>query len=74
VVEVVEETADAHSVSFAVPEGAEAEFQFSGPLRLVGGIALAVTLIFGVLPTPLITQVATSAAWVATRAVPHAGR
>jgi 3-ketosteroid 9alpha-monooxygenase subunit B len=28
VVEVVEETADAHSVSFAVPEGAEAEFDY----------------------------------------------
>ena len=28
VVGVVEETADAHSVSFAVPEGAEAEFDY----------------------------------------------
>jgi 3-ketosteroid 9alpha-monooxygenase subunit B len=28
VVDVVEETADAHSVSFAVPEGAEAEFDY----------------------------------------------
>src|SRR3982751_3194171 len=28
VVEVVEETADAHSVSFAVPEGAEDEFDY----------------------------------------------
>jgi NADH-quinone oxidoreductase subunit N len=56
-------------------EGREAEFQFSGPLRLVGGIALIVTLVFGVLPAPLISQVETSAAWVATRAaIPHAGR
>jgi NADH-quinone oxidoreductase subunit N len=62
-------------VAMYLREGAEAEFQFSGPLRLVGGIALAVTLIFGVLPAPLISQVETSAAWVATRAaVPHAGR
>ena len=28
VVDVVEETADAHSVSFAVPEGAEADFDY----------------------------------------------
>ena len=28
VVDVVEETADAHSVSFGVPEGAEAEFDY----------------------------------------------
>ncbi len=62
-------------VAMYLREGAEAEFQFSGPLRLVGGIALAVTLIFGVLPAPLISQVETSAAWVATRAaIPHAGR
>ena len=62
-------------VAMYLREGVEAEFQFSGPLRLVGGIALAVTLIFGVLPAPLISQVETSAAWVATRAaVPHAGR
>jgi NADH-quinone oxidoreductase subunit N len=62
-------------VAMYLREGAEAEFQFSGPLRLVGGIALAVTLIFGVLPAPLISQVETSAAWVATHAaVPHAGR
>lgn len=62
-------------VAMYLREGREADFQFSGPLRLVGGIALAVTLIFGVLPAPLISQVETSAAWVATRAaVPHAGR
>ena len=62
-------------VAMYLKEGREAEFQFSGPLRLVGGIALAVTLIFGVLPAPLISQVEASAAWVATRAaVPHAGR
>ncbi|HEX3583308.1 MAG TPA: NADH-quinone oxidoreductase subunit N [Thermoanaerobaculia bacterium] len=62
-------------VAMYLKEGREAEFQFSGPLRLVGGIALAVTLIFGVLPAPLISQVETSAAWVATQsAVPHAGR
>lgn len=62
-------------VAMYLREGREAEFQFSGPLRLVGGIALAVTLIFGVLPAPLISQVETSAAWVATRAaIAHAGR
>ena len=33
VVDVVEETADAHSVSFAVPEGAEDEFDYKpGPV------------------------------------------
>jgi NADH-quinone oxidoreductase subunit N len=62
-------------VAMYLREGREAEFQFSGPLRLVGGIALIVTLVFGVLPAPLISQVETSAAWVATRAaIPHAGR
>ncbi|HEX7192512.1 MAG TPA: NADH-quinone oxidoreductase subunit N [Thermoanaerobaculia bacterium] len=62
-------------VAMYLREGREAEFQFSGPLRLVGGIALAVTLIFGVLPAPLISQVEASSAWVAMRAaVPHAGR
>jgi NADH-quinone oxidoreductase subunit N len=62
-------------VAMYLREGREAEFQFSGPLRLVGGIALIVTLVFGVLPAPLISQVETSAAWVAARAaIPHAGR
>lgn len=62
-------------VAMYLKEGREADFQFSGPLRLVGGIALAVTLIFGVLPAPLISQVETSATWVATQsAIPHAGR
>jgi NADH-quinone oxidoreductase subunit N len=62
-------------VAMYLREGREAEFQFSGPLRLVGGVALAVTLVFGVLPTPLISQGETSAAWVATRAaIQNAGR
>ena len=38
-----------------------------GQLRLVAAIALFVTLLFGVLPSPLIDQARTSGRWVATR-------
>ncbi len=38
-----------------------------GQLRLVAAIALIVTLLFGVLPSPLIDQAKTSGRWVATR-------
>jgi NADH-quinone oxidoreductase subunit N len=62
-------------VAMYLREGGDAEVAVSAPLKVVAGVALAVTLILGVLPAPLISQVETSAAWVATRAaIPHAGR
>ena len=40
----------------------------TGSLRLVAGICVLVTLIFGILPSPLIEQVKDSGAWVVARA------
>ena len=48
-------------------EGKEAEVTVSGGLKLVAAIALAVTLFFGVLPSPLIDQARISGRGVATR-------
>ena len=39
----------------------------SGQLRLVAAIALIVTLLFGILPSPLINEAKRSGRWVATR-------
>lgn len=39
-----------------------------GALKLVAAIALIVTLVFGILPSPLIDQAKASGKWVATRA------
>jgi NADH-quinone oxidoreductase subunit N len=62
-------------VAMYLREGGDAEVAVSVPLKVVAGVALAVTLVFGVAPAPLITQVETSSAWVATRAaISHAGR
>ena len=45
-------------------------------MLLVAAICLAVTLIFGIAPSPLVNQVTRSSSWVAARAaiLPHAGR
>jgi NADH-quinone oxidoreductase subunit N len=62
-------------VAMYLREGRDADVAITGPLRLVVGIALAVTLLFGFLPSPLIDQVTASAQWVAGSAgVLHAGR
>ncbi len=62
-------------VAMYLREGKEADMVITRPLQVVGAVALAVTLIFGVLPAPLITQVEQSSHWMATRAaVPHVGR
>jgi NADH-quinone oxidoreductase subunit N len=62
-------------VAMYLRDGGDAEVAVSVPLKVVAGVALAVTLILGVLPAPLISQVETSATWVATRAaIPNAGR
>jgi NADH-quinone oxidoreductase subunit N len=62
-------------VAMYLREGRDADVAITGPLRLVVGIALAVTLLFGFLPSPLIDQVTASAQWVAASAgALHAGR
>lgn len=62
-------------VAMYLRDGQDAEVANSTSLQLVGGIALAVTLIFGILPAPLISQVEQSSQWVATRAAElHGGR
>ncbi len=62
-------------VAMYLREGREAEVVMSRPLQVVGAVALAVTLVLGVLPAPLISQVEQSSQWVATRAAePHGGR
>lgn len=63
-------------VAMYLREGKEAEVSRDGSLRFVGAACLAITLFFGILPTPLIRQVETSARWVAARAVvvPNGGR
>ncbi|MFP5248094.1 MAG: NADH-quinone oxidoreductase subunit N, partial [Thermoanaerobaculia bacterium] len=54
-------------------EGKDAAVAGGGSLRLVAAICLAVTLIFGILPTPLIEEAGRSGAWVARR-IANAGR
>ncbi|HJQ38036.1 MAG TPA: NADH-quinone oxidoreductase subunit N [Thermoanaerobaculia bacterium] len=54
----------------------QAEVVSSGALKLVAAICLVVTLLFGVLPTPLVEQAKISGGWVAKRVLPiaNAGR
>jgi NADH-quinone oxidoreductase subunit N len=63
-------------VAMYLREGKPAEVTATGSLRFVAGACLAITLLFGILPTPLIRQVENSSRWVASRAavVPDAGR
>ena len=63
-------------VAMYLRDGKTAEVVAPGGLRFVAGFCLVVTLLFGILPTPLIRQVETSTRWVAARAamVPNAGR
>jgi len=49
-------------------DGKEAPVVSSGALKLVAAICLAVTLLFGILPSPLVQQAKISGGWVATRA------
>jgi NADH-quinone oxidoreductase subunit N len=55
-------------VAMYLREGKDADVATAGSLRFVGAACLAITLIFGILPTPLIRQVEDSARWVAARA------
>jgi NADH-quinone oxidoreductase subunit N len=63
-------------VAMYLKEGKEAEVAITPPLKFVAAICLAVTLIFGIAPSPLVEQVTRSSNWVAARAaiLPHAGR
>jgi NADH-quinone oxidoreductase subunit N len=62
-------------VAMYLREGREAEVAITPALRIVAAVCLIVTLILGVLPTPLIQQVEQSAAWTAGRGVvTHGGR
>jgi NADH-quinone oxidoreductase subunit N len=54
-------------------EGKEAPLVAGGGLRFVAAVCLLVTLLFGILPAPLIQQATTSTAWVATR-IANAGK
>jgi len=49
-------------------DGREAEVVSSGSLKLVAAVCLLVTLLFGVMPRPLVEEAARSGRWVATRA------
>jgi NADH-quinone oxidoreductase subunit N len=54
-------------------DGKEAPLVAGGGLRFVAAVCLLVTLLFGILPAPLIQQATTSTAWVATR-IANAGK
>jgi len=63
-------------VAMYLREGREAEVAITPALKFVAVTCLAVTLIFGVAPAPLVNQVTRSSQWVAARAaiLPNAGR
>jgi NADH-quinone oxidoreductase subunit N len=63
-------------VAMYLREGREADVAITPNLKLVAGVSLAITLLFGILPAPLINQATRSSNWVATRAavLTHAGR
>lgn len=55
-------------VAMYLREGRPADVTTSGALKFVAAVCLIVTLVFGVLPGPLIDQVEASSRWVAGRA------
>src|SRR5205823_1339995 len=55
-------------VAMYLKEGREAEVAITPALKFVAGVSLAITLLFGILPAPLINQATQSSNWVATRA------
>ena len=48
--------------------GSRRTFAFAARLKFVAGVCLIVTLVLGVLPTPLINQAVSSSGWIAMRA------
>lgn len=55
-------------VAMYLKDGGEAEVVGGGSLRFVAAVCLVVTLLFGILPSPLIEQVKISGGWVARQA------
>jgi NADH-quinone oxidoreductase subunit N len=55
-------------VAMYLRDGHESLLETSGALKVVAAVCLIVTLVLGVVPTPLIRQVETSTQWVAARA------
>jgi NADH-quinone oxidoreductase subunit N len=55
-------------VAMYLRDGREAEVESSGALTFVAAVCLIITLVLGVIPTPLIRQVETSSQWVGARA------
>ena len=62
-------------VAMYLREGKDAEVAITPALRTVAGVCLAITLILGILPTPLIDQAIHASEFIATHAlVTNAGR
>jgi NADH-quinone oxidoreductase subunit N len=63
-------------VAMYLREGKAAEVAMTPQLRFVAALCLVVTLVLGVMPSPLVNQVALSSQFMAARALPtvHAGR
>jgi NADH-quinone oxidoreductase subunit N len=57
-------------VAMYLRDGRDAEVSDSGALKLVAAVCLIVTLLFGVLPTPLIDEAKRSTRWLERRAIP----
>ncbi len=55
-------------VAMYLHEGKEADVSSSGALKFVAAVCLIVTLVLGVIPTPLINQAVSSSGWIAMRA------
>ena len=61
-------------VAMYLRDGAEAKVEASGSLQFVAIVCLVVTLLLGVLPSPLIRQVEISSGTLAARVMTNAGR
>ncbi len=55
-------------VAMYLRDGKEADVAASSTLKFVAAVCLIVTIVLGVVPTPLINQVSSSSQWIATRA------
>jgi len=55
-------------VAMYLRDGKEADVASSGALKFVAVVCLIITLLLGIIPTPLIKQVETSSRWIATQA------
>ena len=55
-------------VAMYLKDGTNADVSSSGALKFVAALCLIVTLLLGVVPTPLIKQAVSSSGWIAMRA------